>query len=104
MWLGIEGSTALPWDLLVSSFGTGNPSTPGEGPSFYDRADYQAYFSEWRGRSEREGFEFADLESIVPSEHWGRTNEGRTDMFHFKDYGHRQLAGAIDALIATPGN
>lgn len=77
------------------------PHRPDQKVFYHDRRAYDGYFNEVQIFCEKEGIYYADLEMIVPAQYYGRTNEGREDVFHFQDYGHRQLGIAVDNLISS---
>jgi hypothetical protein len=75
------------------------PHRPDPGPFYHDRDAYDAWHAELRARAKASGFALIDLETLVPAEHWGLTNEGRPDAFHFTGEGHRRLGEAIDRFF-----
>jgi hypothetical protein len=79
------------------------PHKPGEQPFLHPRAEYDAFHARLRERCEREGLAWLDLETLVPADVWGLTNEGLPDVFHFQGSGHTLLGGAIDAWFAAQG-
>jgi hypothetical protein len=74
-----------------------HPQRPG--PFYHDRAAYDKFFQDLERASQQQGFRYRDLETIVPVDEWGVTNEGRPDVFHFTDRGHRRLGEAIDKVF-----
>ena len=77
------------------------PFQPGMLESFYQEAsDYRSFHEDLRASCVERGVQYVDLESIVPEEYWGLTNEGRPDVSHFRAEGHRILGDAIDSLVA----
>jgi hypothetical protein len=77
------------------------PFQPGMLDSYYDDvSDYQRFHEELRASCDERGIQYVDLESIVPQEYWGMTNEGRPDCFHFRAEGHKILGDTIDSLVA----
>lgn len=79
------------------------PHRPGEAVFYHDRSAYDRFFEEIALRCERDGIGWLDLETIVPAQYWGLTNEGRPDVFHFQGYGHVQLGTAIDDAMRVAG-
>lgn len=75
------------------------PHRPGEKVFYHNRARYDRFFADLSARCLASGIEYRDLETLVPARYWGITNEGRPDVFHFSDYGHRQLGIAIDLAL-----
>lgn len=79
------------------------PHRPGEVPFFHPRKAYDAYQAQLRARCEAEGFGYVDLETIVPAEYWGITNNWSPDVFHFQDEGHARLGRAVDQWLEEAG-
>ena len=79
------------------------PHRPDEPIFYHDRASYDRFFevSESRFRSER--VHYADLQEIVPAEHWGFLRSGVPDVFHFRVKGHRLLGSHIDDAAMKAG-
>lgn len=76
------------------------PHRPGEKIFYHDRTAYDEWHRMIRQRCEREGIGYLDLETLVPGDLYGLTNEGRPDVFHFQGAGHRLLGAAIDNYFA----
>jgi hypothetical protein len=76
------------------------PHRPGEAVFYHQREKYDAFFDAASRYCSEKGVHYLDLETIVPAQYWGFTNGRRPDVFHFQDYGHRQLARHIDAFFA----
>lgn len=70
------------------------------GSFYHDRRAYDAFYASLRERYRGDGAAVVDLETLVPVEYWGLTNEGRPDVFHFSAEGHRRLGEAVDAAVA----
>ena len=68
------------------------PHRPDEPYFYYPRAEYDAYFEELKNFCQKEGIDYADWETLIPSEDWPPDG----DPFHFQDGGHRRLAAAVD--------
>jgi hypothetical protein len=79
------------------------PHRPDPGPFFHDRGAYDAWHAGVRRGSESGEYAVIDLETLVPAEFWGITNEGRPDAFHFTAEGHRRLGAAIDGWFEERG-
>jgi len=75
------------------------PHKPGEKQFYHDRDAYDAFFSQLTERCFREEVGFLNLMDIVPAEHWGLTNQGLPDVFHFKEFGHHALGVAVDEYM-----
>jgi len=75
------------------------PHRPGEARFYHDRAEYDRFFVRLGERCDERSVSFADLETIVPAEHWGVTNTGQPDVFHFSGVGHQALGSAVDSLM-----
>ncbi len=77
-----------------------HPQAPG--PFYHDRAAYDAFAAETRSICAAAGADYEDWETRVPLEFWGTTNEGKLDVFHFREEGHRRLGRAVaDWLVRT---
>jgi hypothetical protein len=79
------------------------PYRPGEECFWYDRAAYEAFLAEMKAWCAAEGVQWADLSDLVAADQYGYTSDGRPDVFHFRQSGHRLLAEAIDRLSAAEG-
>ncbi len=79
------------------------PHRPDARVFFHDRQAYDDCHAELRDRVRGDGAEWNDFETLVPTELWGRTNEGAPDVFHFRVEGHRLLGRAVDAWLADHG-
>jgi hypothetical protein len=79
------------------------PHRPGMQPFYHDRASYDAFFAELSQELSRESIHYTDLETIVPAELWGETNDGNPDVFHFRGEGHRALGSRVDAALSELG-
>lgn len=76
------------------------PHRPSEGRFYHDRGRYDAYFVDLAARSTASrDVDYLDLETIVPQPLWGRTNQGRPDVFHFQAEGHRLLGTAVAEAV-----
>jgi len=80
------------------------PYRPGEECFWYDRDAYEAFLAGMRRWCAAEGVQLADLADLVPADQYGYTSDGRSDVFHFRETGHRLLAEAIDRLLAEGGH
>jgi hypothetical protein len=79
------------------------PHRPGMRPFFHRRRDYDDYHDALAARCAEEGAAWLDLETLVPAELWGQTNNHAPDVFHFRDAGHRSLGSAIDDALESLG-
>ena len=79
------------------------PHRPGEKRFYHDRHEYDGFFVHLEKRCGRDGMRFINLRDLVAAEHWGMTNMGLPDVFHFTHVGHRKLGSAIDDLLAQEG-
>jgi hypothetical protein len=80
------------------------PHRPASAERFYhDRSAYDTFHARLGALAEREGFDFLDLEALVPAEVYGLTNQYLPDVFHFREEGHRRLGRAIDAWLEAQG-
>jgi len=76
------------------------PFRPGLPVFYHDRSRYDAFFDRLERICHAEDVHYADFEWIVPEEFWGLDNGNRPDVFHFQARGHRNLAQAVDGLLA----
>ena len=105
-----ENMTALD-DLIALARADGSkillyqpPHRPGEQVFYHDRTAYDAWFAELSTRTlQEEGLDFVNLETLVPQDLWGETNEGRPDVFHFQGEAHRLLGVALDQYFERAG-
>lgn len=79
------------------------PHRPGEEPFFHPRDEYDAYHAELEARCEREDRPYTDLETLVPADLWGITNNWQPDVFHFRNRGHELLGEAVDGWMEEHG-
>jgi hypothetical protein len=79
------------------------PHRPGMVPFYHDRASYDGFFEELSSELSRQDVHHADLETIVPAELWGETNDGNPDVFHFRGDGHRTLGARVDSELSKMG-
>ena len=79
------------------------PHRPGMQPFYHDRASYDGFFAQLSQELARQGVHYMDLETIVPTEMWGETNDGNPDVFHFSGQGHRYLGSRVDAALSEFG-
>jgi hypothetical protein len=65
-------------------------------------ADYARWKEEVRALCHQHGARFADLDRLVPGEHWGLFNGVNVDFMHFAYEGHvllgRKLAELMQAV------
>ena len=68
----------------------------------YNLNEFQQYKDDVRTMTNEFGFEFADLQYVVPSEYWGyvddtnsNTGNVEVDFMHFQGEGHAFLASEI---------
>ena len=72
----------------------------------YDVDEYRSFKRELAGLANLHGATFADLDMLVPAEHWGEklstslAGQAEIDFMHFRGAGHRLLARALDDLLA----
>lgn len=77
------------------------PHPQQDGPFYYDRGDYEQYFSEIAQLSQESSFiEFRSFEDLVPLGYWGLNNAGDLDPFHFEVEGHRLLGSAVHQYLS----
>ena len=74
-----------------------------EDPFYHPRDEYDAYLAALAARCEREGRPYLDLETLVPAELWGITNNWQPDVFHFRNRGHELLGQAVDGWLEEHG-
>jgi hypothetical protein len=79
------------------------PHRPGMQPFFHDRASYDSFFAQLSQQLARQDVAYVDLETIVPSDVWGETNDGNPDVFHFRGQGHQSLGSHVDATLSALG-
>jgi len=79
------------------------PHRPDMRPFFHRRRDYDAYHDALAARCAAAGATWLDLETLVPAELWGLTNNHAPDVFHFREEGHVSLGRAIDEALASGG-
>jgi hypothetical protein len=79
------------------------PHRPDMRPFFHRRRDYDAYHDALAARCADAGATWLDLETLVPAELWGMTNNHAPDVFHFREEGHVSLGRAIDDALASGG-
>lgn len=80
------------------------PYRPDPNVFYHVRSEYDACHAALEELCNERGVRFRDLETIVPAEFWGMTNDGSPDVYHFRDEGHRLLGDAIDAWLAEEGH
>ena len=80
------------------------PHRPSKDAEFYhDRKEFDRYHQKLEKKLSGNGVYWVDLESIVPSQYWGKTNDGAPDVFHFQEEGHTRLALSVDDALQKRG-
>lgn len=71
----------------------------------YDPARYAAFKQDMAAVAARHGAVLVNLEDSVRGDVWGKIDNGVgvlvTDVFHFRNAGHAQMAGAVQAAVET---
>jgi hypothetical protein len=68
--------------------------------SVHPRAEYDRAQALLAAECAARGFDWLDLETLVPAGLWGETNNFTPDVFHYRVEGHRLLGEAIEAAVA----
>jgi hypothetical protein len=76
------------------------PHNPGLTPFYHPRAEYDRAQALLAAECAARGFDWLDLETLVPAGLWGETNNFTPDVFHYRVEGHRLLGEAIEAAVA----
>lgn len=76
------------------------PHQPGLTPFYYDRKEYDTFFTSIAGRCHQENIPYRDEELLVPQKFWGGyTQFHLPDVLHFQDEGHALLGKAISSFV-----
>jgi len=76
------------------------PHNPGLKPFYHPRGEYDRAQAALEADCRARGFDWLDLEKLVPAGLWGETNNFTPDVFHFRVEGHRLLGEAIERAVA----